>query len=265
MHWFFFLLGLLLNLVQPAFAQPWGKVEIIDFTVDGHPVPPQYQNMFERGIRPTVAEIEACYARRLMERPGLGGDFRLRLWVSARQVIRVTPESSVGDSVLEECTRAAILRFTLPPEAPEGGATVRFAVRFVPQPASSQPAPSLPPPPSTKDGESSSTNNAPVHPPKAQGEKGLTIRIDSIDGPLRSSLLQGSFPAVGLEACTQGWKGVLRLRIRINRAGRISARAERGQMESPGLIRCVVQRLESIRLAPSTGPTIVTATLLYQS
>jgi hypothetical protein len=119
-------------LAQPAVlaAQETPRVQVTDFTVDGNPPPAAYRDLLANAIRPTLSQVEQCYERRLSVSPQVRGDYRLRLWVSARQVIRATPESSVGDRELEECARAAIRQFTLPPQAPEGGATVRFVVRF---------------------------------------------------------------------------------------------------------------------------------------
>jgi hypothetical protein len=95
-------LSISLCLPDALAAQTTPRVQVTDFTVDGNPPPAEYRDLLANAIRPTIAQVEQCYDRRLAVTPTLGGDFRLRLWVSARQVIRATPESSVGDTELEE-------------------------------------------------------------------------------------------------------------------------------------------------------------------
>ena len=132
-------LALSFAFASSSHAQTTPRVQVVDFTVDGDPPPDEYRQMLADGIRPTLGEVERCYNTRLAANPRLQGDYRLRLWVSARQVIRATAETTLGDATLEECARAAIRQFTLPPQAPDGGATVRFVVRFTAPPVGTVP------------------------------------------------------------------------------------------------------------------------------
>lgn len=233
-----------------ASAQGTPRVRVEEFTVDGNPPPAEYRQILADGIRPTVADIERCYERRLAVRPTLGGDFRLRLWVSAREVIRATPESSIGDSELEECTRTAIRAFRLPPQAPAGGATVRFVVRFTPPPPGSVPAPSPVEP-------TPAPTPAPIAPPIPQTitDPRVVVRIESIRGALAAPSLESTFPALGFEACANGQVGEVPVAVAIDARGRVSARPGRGSIRDRGVLSCVAERLESLTAPPSNGRT----------
>ncbi len=121
--------------VRAAFAlqAPIAPVVRVDeLTINDAPPPSMYAGYLRTAIDAQIPAIRECYRTRLAQRPELQGSMRFRLWVSARQVIRTTPETLVGDAQLEECTRAQIRRFTLPPQVPEGGVSVKFVVTFTP-------------------------------------------------------------------------------------------------------------------------------------
>ena len=154
------LLTSLLIVLVAGTAAAQGRVSIEELTVDGDPPPDMYRAVLIEGIRPSVEEIGTAYGRRLAERPGLAGDYRMRLWVSNREVIRITPETSIGDETMERLTREAIYRFRLPDAAPAGGAWVRFIVRFTPPTSGVGAAGTAPVSPST--GSSGSTGSTVV-------------------------------------------------------------------------------------------------------
>jgi hypothetical protein len=227
------------------------RVRVDEFTVDGNPPPAEYRDLLANAIRPTLGAVERCYDERLAVNPRLGGDYRLRLWVSARQVIRATPESSVGDPQLEECARAAIRTFTLPPQAPEGGATVRFVVRFTPPPPgtaiAATPAPSQP-----------SVIMTPIAPstPAVITNPRVQVRIESTRGALAAPSLEQTFPAIGFEQCATGGTGEVPVSVAINARGQISASAARGAtLRDRAVARCVVRQLEALRAPTSSGRT----------
>jgi hypothetical protein len=231
-------------------AQTTPRVQVTDFTVDGNPPPAEYRDLLANAIRPIISQVEQCYDRRLAVTPTLGGDFRLRLWVSARQVIRATPESSVGDSELEECARTAIRQFTLPPQAPEGGATVRFVVRFTPPPAGTfPPAVAATPAPTV-----TLTPIAPTPPPAITNPR-VTVRIETIRGALAAPSLQSTFPALGFEQCANGQTGEVPVSVAINARGQIAASPDRGTLRDRAVLRCVERQLEALTAPASNGRT----------
>ncbi|MFO0714102.1 MAG: hypothetical protein U0353_29870 [Sandaracinus sp.] len=239
---------------QAAIAPP-PRVQVTDFTVDGDPPPAEYRELLANAIAPTIGQVEQCYDRRLAVNPRLAGDYRLRLWVSARQVIRATPESSVGDTDLEECARAAIRQFTLPPQAPEGGATVRFVVRFTaPPPGTVAVTPSAP--------TVTLTPIAPTPPPAITNPR-VTVRIEAIRGALAAPSLESSFPAVGFEACANGQTGEVPVAVSINARGQIAANPGRGTLRDRAVLRCVEQHLEALHAPASPGRTRLRAIFTF--
>lgn len=246
-HLFVALVALLASsLTATASAQTTPRVQVTDFTVDGDPPPAEYRQMLADGIAPTVSQVEACYNTRLAVRPTLAGDFRLRLWVSARQVIRATPETSVGDTELEECARAAIRRFTLPPQAPEGGATVRFVIRFTAPPPGTVPPPAPTPTPTPVIEQ---TPVAPTPPPVAATPR-VTVAIRSRTGALTADAITSAFPASVFEVCATGPTGTLPLSLTISTRGRVTATASRGTTRSAPTASCVVRQARTV-----TAPT----------
>jgi hypothetical protein len=239
-----------LGLPDALAAQTTPRVQVTDFTVDGNPPPAEYRDILANAIRPTIGQVEQCYDRRLAVTPTLGGDFRLRLWVSARQVIRATPESSVGDAQLEECARTAIRQFTLPPQAPEGGATVRFVVRFTPPPAGTiPPAVATTPAPTV-----TLTPIAPTPPPAITNPR-VTVRIETIRGALAAPSLESTFPALGFEQCANGQTGEVPVSVAINARGQIAASPGRGTLRDRTVLRCVERQLEALHAPASSGRT----------
>jgi len=241
-------LGLAARAAEAQTTTP--RVRVEEFTVDGDPPPAQYRDLLANAIQPTIGAVERCYDQRLALNPALGGDYRLRLWVSARQVIRTTPESSVGDTVLEVCARAALRTFTLPPQAPEGGATGRFVGRFPPPPPGSGPPPA---PPAT----APLITPLPMAPPRPAEitNPRIVVRIESIRGALAAPSLQTTFPALGFEGCANGMTGELPVSVSINARGQISARAGRGTLRDRNVSRCVVQQVEALSAPASEGRT----------
>ncbi len=104
-----------------------------EITLDGEPPPDDFADVVREHTDALLERAERCYADRLAARPGVGGEHRLRVYVSAAQIIRVTTESStLDDPPLEDCVKQRILQYELPPEAPRGGIMVRFRLRFTP-------------------------------------------------------------------------------------------------------------------------------------
>lgn len=108
-------------------------VTATDITFDGAPPPEDFAETVREHTDALLAPIERCYVDRLRDRPALHGEHRLRVYVSAAQVIRVTTETStLDDPPLEDCVKRSILAYELPPDAPRGGVSVRFRLTFTP-------------------------------------------------------------------------------------------------------------------------------------
>ncbi len=111
-------------------------VTIADFAVEDRPPPASMAHMLDDETRGVIHDLEACYATSLSARAGVSGELPMRLYVSAREVIRATPSpATFDDAALVQCTKQTLLRFRLPPEAPDGGAYATFRVRFTPPPS----------------------------------------------------------------------------------------------------------------------------------
>lgn len=232
------------------------RVQVVNFTVDGDPPPEQYRQMLADGIRPTLVEVERCYNARLAVNPRLQGDYGLRLWVSARQVIRATAETSVGDTTLEECARAAIRQFTLPPQAPEGGATVRFVVRFTAPPVGTVPPAAVTVTP---------TPVAPTQPtPVATPTPRAQVRISTSRGRLDAAAITAALPMAALEQCANGSVGNLPMNIVISRRGSTSSTVASGAtVRDRALSRCVVLALRTMSAPVATGATRALLVVTY--
>lgn len=100
-------------------------VRVADLTVDGIVPPPTYADLLLAGIAPIIDDLRGC----LLATPG-SGQLRLRLWVSARQVIRTTVLESSIEGELQRCAVARIRTIRLPDDAPPGGAEVKFTLHF---------------------------------------------------------------------------------------------------------------------------------------
>ncbi len=225
-------------------------VQLTDLTVDDQPPPGSYAGMISNAIRPTIDPILACYRERLAERPGIAGEVRLRLWVSAREVIRATQEAStLGDAALEECARQRIYQFRLPNEAPAGGAWVRFALRFTtnsrPDETPVTPATTVAPP-------------QPESPPAPRA----TVRVDTIRGALDAETLSSIVPTDAFDACPAGI-GDIELRVTAARNGRMGAQRGRTTLRDRALIRCLVAavRAQSAPAAQTVTRATITITL----
>ena len=255
----FLLASLVLSFATSASAQTTSRVQVTDFTVDGDPPPAEYRQILADAIRPTIGQVEQCYDRRLAVRPTLAGDFRLRLWVSARQVIRATPETSVGDTELEECARAAIRQFTLPPQAPDGGATVRFVVRFTaPPPGTIPPAtPAAPAAPTIVQ-----TPVAPTPPPVVSTPR-VTVAVRSPSGGLSAEAIASAFPALVFEGCATGFTGTLPVTLTISTRGRVTARASRGTTGNAQAPSCAVRQARTVTAPSARRATTARLTLTF--
>jgi hypothetical protein len=212
-------------------------VAVSDLTVDDQAPPEQYRDMLAAGIAPTVDPILACYRERSAARPGLAGTVRLRLWVSARQVIRVTQEESTltapgartpGDPQLEQCAAARIREFRLPPAAPEGGARVRFTLRFETRGtvAAASPGSSTTPQGTAATGTTTRTTTTTTTGTATTGasttagatSSRATVRLDSIPGGLPADLFSSAIPVTLFDQCPAGaGTAVLRVTLRAQR------------------------------------------------
>jgi hypothetical protein len=245
------LLSLALLVAPPALASAQ-TITVHDITIDDDPPPEEYRALLDAAISEHLPPIRECYVRTLATHPGLGGDLRLRLWVSARQVIRVTPESSLGDAALETCAHDRVHEFTLPPQAPEGGARVRFVMTFVPGAAASTP----PPPPSTP----------PIITPMAQPPRPPiahtpTIALDRLRGALSQEALTFVLGHDRFAQCTTTQTGALPISVSIDRRGRAHASAGRSTLRDTAYRTCVVSAIEAAQFPTASGNTRVRVTI----
>ncbi len=241
-----------LCIASPALAQ---TVVVHDLTVDGDPPPAEYRAMLDAAIATAVVPIRTCYAAALTTHPGLGGDLRLRLWVSARQVIRVTPETHIDDATLETCAHDRVHEFTLPPQAPEGGAQVRFVMTFTP-PAGSVSAPP-PPPPSAATSTTSPHGSAimtPLVPPPTVALP-VTIAVDRVRGALSQEALQYVFNHAGFEQCTTVQHGTVPVSVSVSAAGRARTTLGRGTLRDAAFRQCIEQHVTSATYPTGTAAT----------
>jgi len=273
-----FALALLLAL--PFFASTaaaQGRVSIEELTVDGDPPPDMYRAMLIEGIRPSVEEIGTAYGRRLAERPGLHGDYRMRLWVSNREVVRITPETSIGDETMERLTREAIYRFRLPDAAPTGGAWVRFIVRFT-APTSGVGAAGTAPVTapvtasatgtgSTGSGSTGSgstggagagtitTGTTPSLPiPSARTP---SLEFARITGVLTEAQVTAMLPLSAFGACVTSTRaGTVRFTVSINRRGRVTATRTGGTFNHSRSTTCMDRAIEALTPGAEAGPTV---------
>ena len=110
-----------------------GGVVASDVTLGGMPPPEQFAEQVAEQTENVVALAEACYEERLEEAPGVGGEHRLHVYVSAAEVIRVTAEEPhLDDEPLALCVKEALLAYELPEGTPRGGIHVRFRLTFTP-------------------------------------------------------------------------------------------------------------------------------------
>lgn len=122
--------------VAPEAEAPYAPITLHDLTFGGRPPPERYaDDVYEEADR-VIDSLESCYAAALLRSASVGGAHALRLWVSARRVIRVTTESTeLADDELERCVKQALLDYDLPPQVPDSGVRVRFRLVFAPPPA----------------------------------------------------------------------------------------------------------------------------------
>lgn len=135
------LLGLLCAITAcrhgPAYdvASAGRSIVLTDLTIRGSPPPEEHAETVTGHVNTLLGRMERCYADHLQRRPELGGEHQLRLWVSARQVIRVTAEEpALEDEELALCIKQTLLAYRLPRGTPRGGVRVRFKLVFTPPP-----------------------------------------------------------------------------------------------------------------------------------
>jgi hypothetical protein len=252
------LLITLLALATPSLALAQ-TVTVHDLTVEDQVPPEQYRSALDAAIASTVGPIRACYVRELATHPGLSGDLRLRLWVSARQVIRVTPETTIGDPALETCAHDEVHRFTLPPQAPEGGARVNFTMRFTPG--------ATPPPPST----TTTTPTTPTTPPPSimtavpvpeRTMPPFTVAFDRLRGALTSETLALVLPRTAFSSCWSGGvTGSLPISVSIAATGVARATAARGTMRDAAARTCITSVISHTAFPTAARNTRVRVTV----
>lgn len=270
------LLAALLTLALPASAsaQATASVSVADLTVDDQRPPDRYRDLLATGLRPTLGPVLECYRDRLARSPSTQGTLRLRLWVSARQVIRATEEAStLGDDTFDECARARVREFRLPDAAPDGGASVRFTLYFrrtgltggaltipgdvfatlegsVPSPAS---APATPPSPPV--------TTAPVAPqPPPPSAPRATVQVLTATGGLGTDEIAAAIPGTAFDACTTAG-GELPVSLFVARDGRPSATRQRGTLRDGAAITCVMRAVRAVRFPASRRSTRATMTI----
>ena len=253
-------LALALALALPSLAHAQ-TVAVHDLTVDGNPPPDEYRQQLDAAIATSLVPIRGCYASALATHPGLHGDLRLRLWVSARQVIRVTPETSVGDAALETCAHDRVHEFTLPPQAPEGGAQVRFTMTFTPPAggAAITPPPTTTAPPPTSIVTPPTSIVTPVPTPATTGA--AHVAIDRSRGALSTETMTYVIDHAGFAQCTTSAHGTVPIHVTVNAAGHATAHAGRGTLRDAAYQTCVVARLTAATWPPASATTHARVTL----
>jgi hypothetical protein len=258
---------------RTAHAQTPPRVELRDVTVDGQTPPESYRQMFAGAVDAAMAPIVRCYRDRIAAGSRAEGDLRLRLWVSARQVIRTTPEGdTLRDPELVTCSRARILEVRLPDSAPESGATVRFTLRYSGARAAAASAgtgtgtqagsagsttgpgtgTTTGPGPGTTTGSGAGTTTAP--PPPAEAPR-AEVRLDSIRGPLGGDLVLPVIPTTAFDACPAG-TGSLPLTLTVTRRGTLTVTQRAGNTLRPyAARRCVLAAVRALSMPTSTGTT----------
>jgi len=260
-------LALALVAVPHAEAQD-ATVTVTDLTVDDQPPPEPYRSMMDGALGPHVAPVTECYRARLATRPGIAGWLRLRLWVSARQVIRVTnEESTLGDPELETCAMARVHEVTLPPDAPMGGARVRFVLRFATTTRAAAAPVAAPVPASAEQvsahGELASPPSGGARSTGAGWSPPLTadVGIDRARGPLGAAQLLVALRGLDLSPCG-AHGGSFSLRLSIRPDGAVRARPIGGTRDAAAR-RCLVAALESRGLGPQPGTTRAEVTIRF--
>jgi hypothetical protein len=109
---------------------PPARVQLLDATVSGVPVPGDYEQLLRESTVDPMNQILGCYQERITAAAVPGGDLRLQLYISARQVIRATPESTLPDEPMQECVLARLREVRLPDSTPTAGVRVRLVLRF---------------------------------------------------------------------------------------------------------------------------------------
>lgn len=242
---------LLLLPAAPALAQGEVFAAVTDMTVDGDPPPDRYRGLLETGLRPTLQPVLDCYRNRAGRVAGLRGELRLRMWVSARQVIRVTPETTLSDQELQTCAIAAVRTFRLPDEAPDGGASVRLTLRFTQSalPASrsiilSARGPIIAPPPPP----------AVIAPPRIAAPPPAplapaTIAVESVTGARTAADVAQAITRDSLAPCATV-AGDLRLRISISSTGIMRASRVGGSVRDARAVACVRRAIRALPALP---------------
>ena len=227
------------------------RVELLAVTVDGQTPPESYRQMFAGAVEAAMAPIVQCYRDRIAAGSGAEGDLGLRLWVSARQVIRTTPEAdTLRDPALVTCSRARILEVRLPDSAPESGATVRFTLRFSGARAAAGAS-----------GPGTTTGTTVTPPQTSAGGTPVVassraeVRVDSIRGALGTDIVLPAVPTTAFDACPAG-TGSLPLTLTITRRGTLTVSQRAGNTLRPyAARRCVLAAVRALRMPTSTAST----------
>lgn len=259
------------SLAGTARAQNTATASVAELTVDDQRPPDRYRDLLATGLQPTLRPVLQCYLDRLAQVPSAQGSLRLRLWVSARQVIRATEEAStLGDDAFDECARAAVRTFRLPDAAPEGGAAVRFTLYFSRNGLASPPlrAPgevfatadaSIPvraPTPATPPPTPTPTPPPPAPEPAARA----AIRVDSVRGGLEADAILAAIPPAAFDACPAG-AGERALTLSISRTGTVRATAGRGTLRQRDVFQCVMRTVRAVRMPAARPATRATITV----
>lgn len=257
----------MLSLGTIASAQtPTPFVAIHDLTVEDRDPPDYLRQTLDDNTRGVMRDFDVCYAQRQALRANLAGAIQLRLWVSAQQVIRVTPESNtVGDDELLACVKTRLLALRLPSDSPRAGATVRFTLRFtapaagnlvrcVDRVCSSVPCglEGAPCCPSHACSATTLTCNAesvcvtPPPPPPPPPAPTVSIAVSRVTGVITAEEVPALLPTAAIEACvTEATTRDGIFTITATRTGRVTVATNRS-MRPTAVSTCVRNALRTV-------------------
>lgn len=247
-------------------------VAISDLTVEQRDPPASLMQRLQDETVGVMGGLTGCYAQRLAARADLAGEWRLRLWVSAQQVIRVTPEGGTfEDPDLLVCVKQRLLEFRLPPDAPRAGANVRFRLSFT-SPASGNtlacassrcaevacgaleqaccPGSACGPGAECRE----ALCRAPLPPPPPPPPP-IRVEVARARGGMTVSEVATAFPSSTFASCASGSTGDVVMSVTITRAGRVRATRTSGSLSDRTARTCIRDAMVALALEARSRTT----------